>query len=59
MFRRICAMLLSLALVCAAALPVLAHEVPDPNQPGSISIAMKHQGEPIPGGTLTLGGCGF
>ena len=54
MCRKICSILLILVLVCAAALPVCAHEVPDASRLGSISIAMKHQGEPIPGGSLTL-----
>ena len=54
MRRRICSLLLILALVCAMALPVSAHEVPDATRLGSISIAMTHQGEPVPGGSLTL-----
>jgi LPXTG-motif cell wall-anchored protein len=54
MRRKICSLLLILALVCAMALPVSAHEVPDADRLGSISIAMTHQGEPVPGGTLTL-----
>jgi hypothetical protein len=54
MHRRICSLLLILVLVCAAALPVRAHEVPDTARLGSIAISMTHQGEPIPGGSLTL-----
>lgn len=54
MRRKICSLLLCLALVCAMALPVRAHEVPDPARKGSITVAMEHQGEPIPGGSLTL-----
>ena len=54
MCKRICALLLSLVLVCAMALPVSAHEVPDAARKGSIAIAMKYQGEPVPGGSLTL-----
>lgn len=54
MRRRICSLLLMLVLVCAMALPVYAHEVPDTARTGSISISMTHQAEPVPGGTLTL-----
>ena len=54
MHRRICSLLLILVLVCAAALPVWAHEVPDTARLGSIAISMTHQGEPVPGGSLTL-----
>lgn len=54
MRRKIYSLLLCLVLVCAMALPVFAHEVPDADMLGSISIAMKYQGEPIPGGSLTL-----
>ena len=54
MHRRICSLLLILVLVCAAALPVCAHEVPDVTRLGSIAISMTHQGEPVPGGSLTL-----
>lgn len=54
MCRRICSLLLILVLVCAMALPVFAHEVPDAARLGSISISMQHQDEPVPGGSLTL-----
>ena len=54
MCRRICSLMLILVLVCAAAAPVNAHEVPDGTRLGSISISMDHQGEPVPGGSLTL-----
>ena len=54
MHRRICSLLLILVLVCAAALPVCAAEVPDVTRRGSIAISMTHQGEPVPGGSLTL-----
>ena len=54
MHRRICSLLLILVLACAAALPVWAHEVPDAARLGSIAISMAHQGEPVPGGSLTL-----
>lgn len=54
MRRRIFSLLLILTLVCAMALPVWAHEVPDPARKGSITISMTHQGEPVPGGSLTL-----
>lgn len=54
MRRKICSLLLILVFVCAMALPVYAHEVPDAERTGSISVSMTHQGEPVPGGTLTL-----
>lgn len=54
MCRRICVLLLTLVLLCTVSLPVYAHEVPDADRLGSISITMAHQGEPISGGSLTL-----
>lgn len=54
MRKRICSMLLILVLVCAMALPVRAHEVPDAARLGSICITMEHRDEPVPGGSLKL-----
>ena len=54
MCRRICSLVLILALVWAMALPVCAHEVPDPDRLGSITVTMAYEGEPVPGGRLTL-----
>lgn len=41
-------------LIGILALPVSAHEVPDVNRQGSIGIAMRYNGSPVAGGTLTL-----
>lgn len=41
-------------MICALALPVTAHAVPDLTQQGSISITMRYDGKVIPGGELTL-----
>ncbi len=54
MQKRIFSLMLLLVLLSAIFLPVSAHEVPDYNQPGSISITMDYKGKPISGGTLTL-----
>ena len=54
MGRRIGSWLMVFVLLCALALPVWAHEVPDETRLGSISITMTHQGEPVPGGSLKL-----
>ena len=54
MRRKMNALLVILVLVCAMALPVRAHEVPDADRRGSIAISMTYQGDPVPGGSLTL-----
>lgn len=54
MRKRIFSLILALALLSALALSVSAHEVPDVTRLGSVSISMRYQGEPVPGGTLTL-----
>ena len=54
MHRRICSLLLTLVLVGTMALNICAAEVPDVTRRGSIAISMTHQGEPVPGGSLTL-----
>ena len=47
-------MMLALVLLCGMGLRVSAHEVPDREQPGSITVTMTHLGDPVPGGSLTL-----
>lgn len=54
MRKRIFSLILALALLSALALSVSAHEVPDVTRQGSVAISMRYQGEPVPGGTLTL-----
>ena len=51
--RILCALCCIALLVC---LPVmaLAHEVPDYDRLGSLSVDMTYQGKPVSGGTLTL-----
>lgn len=54
MKRSLLAALWALLLVCALAAQVCAAEPVDMSRTGSISITMSSQGEPVPGGTLTL-----
>ena len=54
MRKRILSMLLILTLMLSLCLSVSALEVPDFDRTGSISIAMTHNGKPVPGGSLTL-----
>lgn len=52
--KRIVSLLLALMLLGAVSMTALAHEVPDYNQPGSISITMTYKDKAVSGGTLTL-----
>lgn len=52
--KRIVSLLLALMLLGAVSMTGYAHEVPDYNQRGSISITMEYRDEPVSGGTLTL-----
>lgn len=54
MRKRIFALILTLMLLSALALPVSAHEVPDQTRRGSVAISMTYQGEPVSGGTLRM-----
>lgn len=47
-------LLCSFLMICALALPVAATDIPDLNQSGSIHITMQYDGDPVPGGELTL-----
>ncbi|MBQ4643598.1 MAG: hypothetical protein IJB66_05165 [Oscillospiraceae bacterium] len=54
MIKRFFALLL--AIVVFGAFPVFAfgHEVPDPERKGSVTVTVTYNGEPVPGGTLTI-----
>lgn len=52
--KRILSLLLSLVLLGAVSMTVFAHEVPDYDRLGSISITMEYKDDPVTGGTLTL-----
>lgn len=52
--RKWMSLLTALTLLLAAAMPVFAHEVPDPEQPGSITFALEWEGEPLDSGSLTI-----
>ena len=54
MRKRILSLLLSLVLMGCFCLTASAHEVPDADRLGSISIAMTYHGRPISGGSLTI-----
>lgn len=54
MRKRILSLILSLVILGSVCLSVSAHEVPDFDRPGSISIVMTHNDKPIAGGSLTI-----
>lgn len=54
MHKRILAWVLALMLLGTAPLTVRAHEVPDDQRLGSVTLSMTYRGEPLPGGSLTL-----
>lgn len=54
MYKRISALLASLLMLLALAVPVGAQELPDPQMPGSLTLWMAFNGDPLDGGSLTL-----
>lgn len=54
MTRRILSLLLALLLVGSLAIAASAHDVPDYDRLGSISVSMTYKGKAVSGGTLTL-----
>lgn len=52
--KRLSALLAAMFLCCAMAMSVCAHEIPDMSRYGSVTAAMKYNGEAVGGGTLTL-----
>lgn len=54
MHKRMLVLVLALVLLCTVPLTVRAHEVPDAQQRGSVTVTMAYLGEPLPGGSLTL-----
>lgn len=57
--KRILSLLLAVLLLCLLTVVALAHEVPDLERAGSISLTMTYQGKAVPGGSLTLYRVGF
>ena len=54
MKKRILLLVVLLVLFNCLLTPAYAHEVPDPEQKGSISLSMDWKGEPMDGGSLTI-----
>lgn len=54
MRRRFLLLISALVLLSCMIVPANAHEVPDASRAGSISVTMKYDGKPVPGGELTL-----
>lgn len=54
MRKRTLSLMLILVLLLSFSLSVSAREVPDFSRLGSISIAMTHDGKPVPGGSLII-----
>lgn len=51
--KKTAAMLLIFVLLYAMSVTAFAHEVPDPDRTGSISLTFAYQGMAVPGGTVT------
>ena len=51
--RQICSVLLALCLFCMTFVTAYAHEVPDGNRKGAITVKMEYDGKAVTGGTLT------
>lgn len=54
MRKRVCSLMLLLVLLSVIPMTASAHDVPDFDRLGTISFAMKYNGSPVPGGSLTL-----
>lgn len=54
MTKRIFSFLIALVLLCAISMSVSAHEVPNLEEPGSITFIVDYENEPVDGGSLTL-----
>ena len=54
MKKRLLLLVLLLVLLNCLLMPAYAHEIPDPEQKGSICLSMDWKGEPMDGGSLTL-----
>lgn len=54
MKRKLFALLAVLAMLCCMSATAFAHEIPDLTRAGSIEITMKHDGEAVPGGAMTI-----
>lgn len=51
--KKLAALFLALALLCALSLTAYAHEVPDESRTGSITVTLAYDGEAVTGGILT------
>ena len=54
MKKHLISLLLALTLTACLPLSVSAHPVPDMTRKGSITVTMRYNGKPVPGGSLTL-----
>lgn len=54
MKNRIFSLLICLLLLCSMGMPAYAHEVPDMDEKGTITLYVDWAGEPIDGGSLSL-----
>lgn len=51
--KQIFSVLLALCLLCMASVTAYAHEVPDENRKGTVTVKMEYDGKAVTGGTLT------
>ena len=54
MVKRIFALITALVVLSAFSVCAFAHEIPDPERKGSITITVTYKDEPVSGGSLTL-----
>lgn len=54
LYKRLAAVLMAACLMFVMTVAVCAHEAVDQNRTGSVTVTMKYNENPVPGGTLTL-----
>lgn len=51
--KQICSVLMAFCLLCMVSMTAYAHEVPDENQKGTVTVEMEYDGKAVAGGALT------
>lgn len=53
-YKRMCALLMAIAMLCVLGFPAYAYPAPDLAGQGSITLYMQYQDAPVPGGSMAL-----
>lgn len=59
MIKRIAALIIAVLMIFASSLCAFAHDVPDYDRAGSITIKLSYDGKPVHGGSLTIHKVGY